>query len=80
MPRLWSSNDPWSGNFEALQDFFVALPRITVALATPVEPLQQNPHGAVEELFQAGGVPVDSVVIVVPAEFGVQPLEEYWEP
>jgi hypothetical protein len=31
-------------------------------LATPVEPLQQNPHGLVEELFQAGGIPMDPVV------------------
>ena len=51
-----------------------------MALTTPVEPLQQNPHGAVEERFQAGGVPVDSVVIVIPTEFGVQPLEEHREP
>src|SRR5713101_437449 len=73
LPRLGSSNDPWSGDFAALQSCFVALPGITVALATPVEPLEQQPHGTVEELFQAGGVPMDSVVIVVPAEFGVQP-------
>jgi hypothetical protein len=79
LPRLGSSYDPWSCNFEALQYCFVALPRITVALATPVEPLQQNPHGTVEELFQTGGVPVDSVVIVVPTKFGVQPLEEFWQ-
>src|SRR5207247_10059773 len=46
LPRLGSSNDPWSGNFEALQDCCVALPRVTVALATPVKPLQQNPYGA----------------------------------
>jgi hypothetical protein len=51
-----------------------------VALATPVEPLQQNPYGAVEELFQAGGVPVDSVVVVRPTQFGVPPLEEHWQP
>jgi hypothetical protein len=51
-----------------------------VALATPVEPLQQHPYGAVEELFQAGGVPVDSVVVVIPTEFRVQPLEEPWQP
>ena len=51
-----------------------------MALATPVEPLEQHPHGTVEELFQAGSVPVHSVVIVVPAEFGVQPLEEHWQP
>ena len=80
LSRLGSSNDPWSGNFEALQYVVVALPSITVALATPIEPLQQNPYGFVEELFQAGGVPMDSVVIVVPAEFGVQPLEEHWQP
>ena len=80
MPRLGSSYDPWSGDLKALQHFCVALPGVTVALATPVEPLQQNPSGPVEELFQAGGIPVDSVVIVVSTEFGVQPLEEYRKP
>jgi hypothetical protein len=49
-------------------------------LATPIEPLQQNPYGFVEELFQAGDVPVDSVVVVISTEFGVQPLEEHWQP
>jgi hypothetical protein len=49
-------------------------------LATPIEPLQQKPYGVVEELFQAGGVPMDSVVIVIPTEFGVEPLEQYWQP
>jgi hypothetical protein len=51
-----------------------------VALATPIEPLQQNPYGFVEELLQAGGVSMDSVVVVIPAEFGVEPLEQYWQP
>jgi hypothetical protein len=49
-------------------------------LATPIEPLQQKPYGVVEELFQAGGVPMDPVVIVIPTEFGVEPLEQYWQP
>jgi hypothetical protein len=51
-----------------------------VAVATPVELRQQKPDGTVEELFQAGGVPVDSVVVGIPTEFGVQPLEEHWPP
>jgi len=51
-----------------------------VALATPVEPLEQHPQGTVAELLQAGGVPMDSVVIVAPAECGVPPLEEPWPP
>ena len=80
LSRLGSSNDPGSGNVKALQYFCVAWPRVTVALATPVEPLQQNPHGLVEDRFQAGGIPVDPIVIVVPTESGVQPLEEYWPP
>jgi hypothetical protein len=50
-----------------------------VALATPVAPLQHNPPGTVEALLQAGSVPVDSVVIVVPTELGVQPLAEHCE-
>jgi hypothetical protein len=56
------------------------LPGITVALATPIEPLQHNPYGFVEELLQAGGVPMDSVVVVIPAEFSVEPLEQYCQP
>jgi hypothetical protein len=51
LSRLGSSNDPWSGNFEVLQDCSVALPGITMALATPIKPLQQNPYGFVEEFL-----------------------------
>jgi hypothetical protein len=58
----------------------VALPGVTVALVTPIEPLQQNPDGFVEELLQASDVAMDSVVIVIPPEFGVEPLEQYWQP
>ena len=76
LARLGSSNDPWAGHFAALQDHCVALPRVTVALALPVEPLQENPHGAVEERWQAGCVPMDSGVVGIPTEFGIQPLEE----
>ena len=65
---------------QALQDCGVALPGIAVALATPIEPLLQHPYGFVEALLQAGGVPVDSVVVVIPTEFGVEPLEQYWSP
>src|SRR5215831_16479387 len=56
LARLGSSNDPWSGNFEALQYAVVALPGVTVTLATPIEPLPQNPYGFVEALLQTGGV------------------------
>ena len=48
-----------------------------MALATPIEPLQQHPYGFVEALLPAGSVPMDSVVIVIPAELGVEPLEQY---
>jgi hypothetical protein len=56
------------------------VPRITVALATPIEPRQQTPYGVVAELLQAGGVPMDSGVMVIPTACGVQPLEQDWQP
>lgn len=79
LSRLGSSYDPWSGNVEVLQDFVVALPGVTVALTPPIEPLAQHPYGFVEKLLQAGGIPVDSVVMVVPTKCGVQPREKPWE-
>ena len=51
-----------------------------MAVATPIEPLQQTPYGVVAERFQAGGVPMDSVVMGIPTEFGVEPLEQYGQP
>jgi hypothetical protein len=51
-----------------------------VAVATPIAPLQHKPYGCVEELFQAGGVPMDSGVMVIPTECGVAPREPYWPP
>ena len=56
------------------------MPGVTGALATPLEPLPHNPAGFGEALLQAGGVAMDSVVVVVPAEVGVEPLEQPWEP
>ena len=80
LSRLGSSNDPWSGNFQALQYCGVAWPGVTVPLATPIEPLQHNPYGCVEELWQAGGVSMDSVVVGIPTEFSVEPLAQYGQP
>jgi hypothetical protein len=80
LPRLWSSNDPGSGHGDARQYGLVAWPRVTVALATPVEPLPQHPSGAGEERFQAGGVPVDSGGVGRPTKVRVQPLAEHWHP
>ena len=52
--------------------------------ATPIEPLQHKPQGCVDELCQAGGVPRDSVVIVIPTELGLSgdkdPLSEVLSP
>ena len=79
-PRLGSSTDPWACDFEALQDCSVALPGITVAWATPVAPRAHHPHGTVEELFPAGGVPMDAVVMGGPAACGGQPLDEHGQP
>jgi hypothetical protein len=77
LSRRGSSTDPWAGHFAALQDFVVALPGVPVAWTTPIEPLSQNPYGFVEELLQAGSIPVDSVVIGGPTELGVQPLDKH---
>ena len=80
LSRLGSSNDPWSGNLKALQYCGVALPGITVALATPIEPLHQDTYGSVKELLQTGSIPVHSIVIGVPTELAMQPLKQRAEP
>jgi hypothetical protein len=56
------------------------LPRVPVAWATPIEPLQHNPSGFVAALWQAGGVAMDSVGMGVPTELGVAPREPYGQP
>ena len=48
--------------------------------ATPIEPRQPTPYGCVEARFQAGGVPMDAVVLVIPPEFGGEPLHQSWPP
>jgi hypothetical protein len=80
LSRLGSSYDPWSGHFDVLSHCRAALPRRTVALAASIAPLQEHPHGLVAALLQAGGVPVDSVVIVIPTTFRVEPRAEFWQP
>ena len=70
-------NDPWSLYLEVLQYRLEALPVITVPLAPPIEPLQEDAQCAIEELLEARTVPMHSVVLVIPAEFAVQLLKDY---
>ena len=73
-------NDPWPLYLEVLQCRLEALPVITVPLAPPIEPLQEDAQRAIEELLEARTVPMHSVVLVIPAEFAVQLLKQHAEP
>ena len=64
-------DDPWSLNLEVQQESRESLPVIAGSLAPPIEPLQEYPYHAVEELLEARAVPVHSVVVVIPPEFAV---------
>jgi hypothetical protein len=73
---LRSPNDPWSLDAQAREQLFVARPGVTAPLATPVEPCLQDPHGAGEELFEAGEVAVYPVVVVGPPALGMHPRKQ----
>ena len=73
-------NDPWSRYLEVLKYRLEALPVVTVPLASPIEPLQEDAQRAIEELLEARTVPVHSVVMVIPSEFAVQLLKQHSEP
>src|SRR5882724_8125859 len=76
-PGLGSPNNPWSLDLKAREQLRVASPGVTAPLATPIAPLLQDPHGAEEELFEAGKVAVDPVVVVVPTELGIEPRQQH---
>ena len=73
-------NDPWPLHLEVLQDSREARPGIAAPLAPPIEPLQEYPQRAVEELLEAQAVPVHPVVVVIPAELAVQLRKQLSEP
>ena len=75
---LRSPNDPWSCYLKALDQLLVAGPVVAAPLATPVELLLKDTHGAVEELLKTGKVAVDPVVVVVSTELGIQSCKQHW--
>jgi len=73
-------NDPWSLYLKVLQYRLEALPVVTVPLASPIEPLQEDAQRAIEELLEARTVPVHSVVLGRPSECAVQLFTQPAEP
>lgn len=75
----WSP-DPRPWNLEVLQHRSQTSPRVTPGLATPVQPLVQDPHRREVELPQAATVAVDPEVTIVAQEFPVQLSEQIPHP
>jgi hypothetical protein len=73
-------HEPWSLHLKVLKYSREALPVVTVPLASPIEPLQEYPQGAVEELLEARAVAMPSLVGGIPPEFAVQLLKQHAEP
>jgi hypothetical protein len=55
---------------------FEALPVEALALASSVQPLQQNLHRPTVELLNPYSIPFHSIVVVIPTELPVQLREE----
>ena len=62
-----------------IQQVFEALPVEAPALASSVQPLQQNLHRSSVELLDSNSIPFHSVVVVIPTELPVQLREEHVE-
>src|SRR6266850_2784928 len=73
---LRSPNDPWSFDLEVRPSLVGARPVVAAPLATPIEPLFQNPQGLGEERLEPGKVAGHSVVVVIPAELGIEPRQQ----
>ena len=73
-------NEPWSLHLKVLKYRREALPVVTVPLAPPIEPLQEDAQRALEELLEAQAVSVHPVVVIIPTELGVQPCKQPSEP
>src|SRR3972149_3132893 len=73
------SRDPWPWHLKVFEQVVEALPREAAALAPPVQPLPQSPHGLVEKLFQPVAVTRNPIVVVVPTELELQQGEQFSE-
>ena len=71
------SRDPRPWHLKVFEQVVEALPRKTAALAPPVQPLPQSPHGLVKELFQPVAVTRNPIVVVVPTELELQEREQF---
>ena len=70
--RLRSRHDVRLFYLKVTEQFTEACPRVTLFMAATIQPFEQNLHGLLVELIQAGVVAVDALVVVGPAQFGVQ--------
>jgi hypothetical protein len=76
-PGLGSPHTPWSRDLKAREPLRVASPGVTAPLATPIAPRRPDPHGAADNLVEAGTVAADPGGVVVPTERGLEPRTQH---
>jgi hypothetical protein len=59
-------DDTWALDPEVVQQGPKPSPGVTPPLPAAIEPPEQDTHRTGEELMQAGRVPIDAIVVVIP--------------
>jgi hypothetical protein len=77
MPDPGPRHDSWFLHSVVCQKFLEASPGIAPALASPVEPLEQDPQRLMIELLESPVVADYSIIMVVAPQLGVQLPDQF---
>ena len=70
--------DTWFCNAKPFHQLIETKPIVTLALAALIEVFPQRPDGMKKERIEAGQVAINPEVVIVPTQFCVQRLEQFW--